>query len=167
MAAATLSRRMAVARVRGQLLSAGTSVDEGSPAVAEAVTAARELWFDLASHESVPLDASTVANADLALGMTRAHAREIIVIEPAAVWRTFTLKELVRRGEASPRDREPFEDWLYRLASERGQDELLGSSPDDDIADPIGQPLSVFRRTLTELDDLADRLVHVAWPRNP
>lgn len=156
---------MAAARVRGQVLSAGTSVTDVSPATAEAVTAARELWFDLAGHESAQVDATTVANADLVLGMTRAHAREVIVLEPAAVWRTFTLKEVVRRGETSPRIREPFEDWLYRLASERGPDELLGSSPDDDVADPIGQPLSVFRRTLTELDDLADRLVRVAWPR--
>jgi protein-tyrosine-phosphatase len=156
---------MAAARVRGQVLSAGTSVNEIAPATAETVTAARELWFDLAIHESTPLDATTVAHADLVVGMTRAHAREIIVIEPAAVWRTFTFKELVRRAEASPRLREPFPDWLYRLASERDPDELLGSSPDDDVADPIGQPLAVFRRTLTELDDLSDRLVRVAWPR--
>jgi len=155
---------MAAARVHGQVLSAGTSVNEIAPATAETVTAARELWFDLASHESTPLDANTVANADLVLGMTRAHAREIIVIEPTAVWRTFTFKELVRRAEASPRVGEPFGDWLARLASERDADELLGSSPDDDVADPIGQPLSVFRRTLTEPDDLADRLVRVAWP---
>jgi protein-tyrosine phosphatase len=165
LAAATLARRMAAARVRGFTLSAGTDVGEISPATADAVTAARELWFDLTSHESAALDATTVANSDLLLGMTRAHAREIIVIEPSAIWRTFTLKELVRRGEASPRTREPFADWLYRLASERGPDELLGSSAEDDVADPIGQPLAVFRRTLTELDDLSDRLVRVAWPR--
>jgi protein-tyrosine phosphatase len=156
---------MAAARVRGQVLSAGTSVNEIAPATAETLTAARERWFDLSSHESTPLDATTVGNADLVLGMTRAHAREIIVIQPAAVRRTFTFKELVRRAEASPRVGERFGDWLSRLASERDADELLGSSPDDDVADPIGQPLSVFRRTLTELDDLADRLVRVAWPR--
>jgi len=156
---------MAAARVRAQVLSAGTNVNEIAPVTAETLTAARELWFDLSSHESTPLDATTVADADLVLGMTRAHAREIIVIEPVAAWRTFTFKELVRRAEASPRVREPFGDWISRLASERGSDELLGSSPDDDVADPIGQPLSVFRRTLTELDDLSDRLVRVAWPR--
>jgi protein-tyrosine phosphatase len=165
MAAATLARRMAAARVRGQLLSAGTSVGEVSPATADAITAARELWFDLAGHESTPLDATTIVNADLVIGMTRAHAREIVVIEPAAIWRTFTLKEVVRRGEATPRTTEPLSDWLCRLASQRGPEDLLGSSPDDDIADPIGQPLLVYRRTLTELDDLSERLVRAAWPR--
>ena len=165
LAAATLARRMAAAQVRGETVSAGTNVTGVSPATPEAVNAARELWFDLEDHKSRPLDAPTVESADLILGMTRAHAREAVVIESAAYWRTFTLKELVRRGEASPRRAGSLSDWLWELASERSPEELLGTSPADDVADPIGRPLSVFRRTLTELDDLADRLVRVAWPK--
>jgi protein-tyrosine phosphatase len=166
LAAATLARRMEVAGVRGETFSAGTNVGISSPATPEAVNAARELWFDLADHKSSPLDTDAVGSADLVLGMTRAHAREAVVLESAAYWRTFTLKELVRRGEARPRGAETFSDWLWALATERNPEELLGTSPDDDVSDPIGQPLSVFRKTLTELDDLADRLVRVAWPKS-
>ena len=151
--------------MRGETFSAGTDVKGRSPATPEAVNAARELWFELDDHESAPLDTEAVGRADLVLGMTRAHAREAVVLESAAYWRTFTLKELVRRGEARPRVEETLSDWLWALASERSPEELLGMSPADDVADPIGQPLSVFRRTLTELDDLADRLVRVAWSK--
>jgi protein-tyrosine phosphatase len=165
MAAATLARRMSVARVHGQTDSAGTQVGKSVPATDATVAAARELWFDLADHRSMPLDAPTIEKADLVLGMAREHAREAVVLESAAYWRTFTLKELVRRGEASPRTGQSLSDWLYELAQKRGgPEELLGSSPDDDIADPIGQPLHVHRRTLVEIDDLTERLVRVAWP---
>jgi protein-tyrosine phosphatase len=165
LAAATLARRMEAAGVRGETFSAGTNVMGRAPATPETVSAARELWFDLADHKSSQLDTEAVGRADLVLGMTRAHAREAVVLESAAYWRTFTLKELVRRGEARRRDAETFSDWLWALASERSPEELLGTSPADDVDDPIGQPLSVFRKTLTELDDLADRLVHVAFAK--
>ena len=155
---------MAAAGVPGETFSAGTNIGSRSPATPETVTAARELWFDLADHKSSPLDAEAVGQADLVLGLTRAHAREAVVIESAAYWRTFTLKELVRRGEATPRRGGTLSDWLWSLASERSPEELLGTSPSDDVADPIGQPLAVFRNTLTEIDDLSDRLVRVAWP---
>ncbi len=156
---------MEAAGVRAETFSAGTNVKGRSPATPEAVNAARELWFDLGAHQSSPLDADAVGRADLVLGMTRAHAREAVVLESAAYWRTFTLKELVRRGELRPRTNETLSDWLWALASERSPEELLGTAPADDVADPIGQPLPVFRKTLTELDDLADRLVRVTWSK--
>jgi len=105
-----------------------------------------------------------VRAADLVLTMTREHAREIIVMDPGARDRTFTFKEIVRRGEAAPRGDEPLSAWLARLASRRGPQDLLGSSPLDDVADPVGLPLSAHRTTLVLLDDLADRFVRVAWP---
>ena len=79
--------------------------------------------------------------------------------------RTFTLKELVRRGEASPRGDEDFADWLVRLAAERSVEDLLGTSRRDDIADPMGRSFGKFQKTVAELTDLSDRLVRVAWPR--
>jgi protein-tyrosine phosphatase len=166
MAAAVLARHLEVARIAGETTSAGTNVITVCPATDDAVDAAAELWFDLSDHKSARLDEMCVANADLVLALSREHAREVVVLEPAAYWRTFTFKELVRRGEATPRTDEPFADWLFARASERASpEELLGASPADDIADPIGQPISEYRRTITELDDLADRLVRVAWPR--
>ena len=60
----------------------------------------------------------------------------------------------MRRAEAvGPRaPGQPFDEWLARSA--RGPDAagLLGSSPDDDVADPIGLPVDGYERTAAELD---------------
>ena len=77
--------------------------------------------------------------------------------------RTFTLKDFVRRGEASPRRNEPLGEWLAALDADRSAKGLLGSALEDDVADPIGLPLRVYRQTVAELDDLAQRLVRVVW----
>ena len=125
----------------------------------------QERGLEIGAHRSRALDADAIASADLVLGMAREHAREAVTIAPMAFVRTFTLKELVRRGEASPRRDEDFADWLVRLASDRSIEDLLGTSRHDDIADPMGRSFGAFQKTVTELGDLADRLVRVAWPR--
>ena len=135
------------------------------PASALTIAAADELGLDLTHHRTVALDAGRIVEADLVLGMTREHARTVVTMEPSAPARTFTFKELVRRGEASPRGLESFGDWLARLAADREPNEWLGASGRDDVADPTGHPLGAFRKTAAEIDDLAARLVRVAWPR--
>ncbi len=106
-----------------------------------------------------------LAGAQLILGMAREHVREAVVLDPALWPRTFTLKELVRRGEASGPRRadEPLADWLARVGQGRRLSDLTGSSVDDDIEDPIGMPRSSYERMARELDDLTGRLVAVAF----
>ena len=60
---------------------------------------------------------SSSASSDLVVGLAREHVRETALLVPAAYPRTFTLKELVRRGgEVGARgDDESFEMWLARL----------------------------------------------------
>src|SRR5437764_875894 len=45
--------------------------------------------------------------------------------------------------------------------------DLMGTSTDDDIADPIGQPRAVYERMVDELDDLLGRLVALGWRGAP
>jgi protein-tyrosine-phosphatase len=80
--------------------------------------------------------------------------------------RCFTLKELVRRGEAAgPRRRdEQLDAWLARVSTDRRPMELLGESAEDDVADPyLGSP-KVYAACIAELDDLVQRLVDLVWP---
>jgi len=105
-------------------------------------------------------------SADLVLGMERAHVRHSVLLEPDVWSRTFTLKELVRRGaELGPRP--SFESpgaWLVRAHEGRERRDLLGDSPLDDVADPYGGPSSAYEAAVTEIEDLVDRLVHLLWP---
>ncbi len=119
----------------------------------------------MSAHRSQSMTAELLRGADLVIAMAREHLREAVVLVPQAWPRTFTLKELVRRGEqVGPRQPgESLEDWLGKVHAGRSTADLMGSSRDDDIADPIGQPRAAYERMVAELDDLLERLVRLLW----
>jgi len=163
MAAALLEARLREARIDAAVASAGL-YEGGRPAWPEAVAVLRKRGLDLSTHLSARLDADVARAADLVLGMTREHVREVVALAPDAYPRTFTYKELVRRGEAMPRLGAPLLDWLADLSAQREPRDLLGAAAADDVEDPIGGTRRRFRATADELDDLAARLLAVAWP---
>lgn len=140
--------------------SAGTFYDGGvaaSPGSARAM-AARGLALD--SHVSRRLGREMLHDADLVIGMGREHVREAVVTEPSMFPKTFTLKELVRRGESvgPRRPGQPLEEWLVAVHDRRQTRDLLGDDPRDDVADPMGRPDEDYEATAAELEDLTDRL---------
>jgi protein-tyrosine phosphatase len=149
------------ARVR----SAGL-LESGNPASAHGVEILAGRGLDMAPHRSTTVSADILRDADLIIGMARQHVREAVVLDRSLWPRTFTLKELVRRGSAvGPRkEGETLDAWLARAHMGRTPSSLMGSSPDDDVADPIGQPRAAYERMVQELDGLVDRLVALAWP---
>jgi protein-tyrosine phosphatase len=163
MAAVLLDARLQEAGIDARVFSAGL-LEGGRPAWPDAAAVLGKRGLDLSEHVSTQLAPADVDDTDLVLGMAREHVREAVALDEAAYPRSFTLKELVRRGEASPRRNEPLEKWLEELSADRSPRDLLGASPDDDVADPIGGSLRKFRATADELDDLVSRLVGVAWP---
>ena len=104
--------------------------------------------------------------ADLVVGLTRAHVRETVVAVPPSFPRTFTLREIVRRGlHAGPRDAaEDLGAWLTRLHDGRLRVDLMGESPDDDVMDPMGGTRDDYRRMLTDVAALTQTLRTLAWP---
>jgi protein-tyrosine phosphatase len=163
MAAVLLEQHLAAAGVAADVRSAGI-LESGMAAWPEAAAAMAERELDLSAHASRRMEAPDVAGADLVIGMTREHVREAVALERGAFARAFTMKELVRRAEELPR-RGALDEWLAELSAHRQVSELLGSSPLDDIEDPIGSPMRAFRATASELDQLAERLVAAAFPR--
>jgi hypothetical protein len=89
-----------------------------------------------------------------------------VVRRPDVFGRIFTLKELVRRGEEVGRRRpgQSVAEWIEIVGSGRSPSMHLGDSPLDDVADPVGQPIRVFRTTATELNALLGRMVDLLWP---
>jgi protein-tyrosine phosphatase len=165
MAEGLLRQRLEAREIRAHVHSAGfvTHGDPASPYGIEVLHG--EYRVDLRGHRSRRLKAKMVAEADLIVGMARRHVFEVAREQPAAFGRAFTLKELVRRAEAtgarSPD--KPLEQWLARLHEGRTPADLWGESPDDDVDDPIGRGVDVYRRTAAEIDALVQRLVDAVW----
>ena len=164
MAEVLLRHRLEQLGIDATVHSAGRLYDgeQASPGSAAAM-AARGL--DLGRHRSRLTTPDLLAGADLVLTMERAHVREAVGTNPVAWPKTFTLKELVRRAtHVGPRHPEqPLGDWLAALHEGRKTADLMGASPDDDVADPIGGPPELYERTAVEIEALVDRLVDLAF----
>ena len=165
MAEGLLRTRLAQRGVAANVSSAGLSFDD-QPATAESVVAVGRRGVDIESHRSRILDAQLVEDADLIIALERFHAREVMVLDPDAVHRTFTLKELVRRAiDVGPRDAgEPLHSWLERAAGGRRTADLLGQSQDDDVADPYRRSDAVYESCAAEIDQLVTTLARLVWP---
>ena len=166
MAEALLRERLRERGIEASVSSAGLSFDD-RPATTEAIDAAARLGLELGAHRSRVLVPEDVERADLVLAMERLHAREAIVLADGALDRTFTLKELVRRGRAAGprRAAEPLEVWLRRVSAGRRAMDLMGDSRDDDVADPYLSSPKVYAACIAELAELVRELVTLAWPR--
>ena len=162
MAEVFLARRLEELGIAAHVHSAGL-LDDGRPAEGVEVLAA--MGFDTSAHRSRRMTADMIDGADLVLCMARQHLREAVLLSSSAWAKSFTLKEIVRRGEqAGPRAAgQPFDEWLAKLNAGRTRAGLLGFSSEDDIADPIGGNRSVYETTAKEIQVLIDRLVELAW----
>jgi protein-tyrosine-phosphatase len=84
--------------------------------------------------------------------MTRDHVWRATTLSPDATQRAFLLGELARLGRRAG-SRHPDESeraWAQRVARER-PDGPIGRH-DDEVADPVGEPLAVYRATAARLD---------------
>lgn len=164
MAEVLLRERLTAAGVDAVVSSAG-DLPGGSPASAGSVEAMSSRGLDLTGHVSTTITRDAIAHSDLIVAMARQHLRSAVSTVPDAFGRTFTLKELVRRGAAvgARRGDERFDEWLARLHEGRTTRELLGEDPSDDVADPIGGPDHLYEATAMELSSLVDRFVDLAF----
>jgi protein-tyrosine phosphatase len=164
MAAGLLVRRLGAVRIPVAVCSAGL-LQEGEPPSPGAVSAMAPYGLDISGHRSHRVTEADLTWADLVLGMSREHVRHAVVTMPDAWPRSFTLKELVRRGEEIGRTRpgEPLGDWLARVHEGRERAALLGHSPIDDVADPMGGPPEAYGSTAVLLDELMGRLTRLCW----
>lgn len=168
MVEALLRRHVAERGIDVTVSSAGTTSD-GDPASDSTVRVMAELGYDLADHRTRLLTAAMIESSDLVVGMAREHVREVALLVPEAFPRTFTLKEIVRRGaEAGAREPgEPLDRWLARLGDGRTTTSALGSSAEDDVEDPIGRRMAVHERIADQLVTLVADLADLAWPPAP
>ncbi len=144
----------------GKLLEISSAgfLTSGIPSPKEAIDVGHEFGIDISSHLSRQVSPDQIAASDLILTMTRQHVIAISAIDDTAFTKTFSLKELIRRSEAiTPGDQ--LRDWLRRLNERRDRRELLGVSQVDDVADPYGRPIEIYRSVTGELAALTDSIL--------
>jgi protein-tyrosine phosphatase len=164
-AAALLTDRLKESGTDAVVESAGL-LDASRPIDNGALLALEEHGIDLSPHRSRTLDTAMVRRAALILGLEREHVREAVLLDRSAWPRTFTLKEIVRRGEniGIRGHDESMDDWIARMHADRTQHDLLGADPIDDISDPYGGAPGDYEDAVEEINGLVARLVRLVWP---
>ncbi|KRV49516.1 protein tyrosine phosphatase [Wenjunlia vitaminophila] len=155
--------------------SAGTWGHEGAPMESHAAAVLTEYGADPDGFTGRELLDDHVVEADLVLTATRDHRAQVISMGHAAGLRTFTLKEFTRLVRAIDPATLPQDGGviararsLVRAAAAlRGW--LMAPTPDaDEVYDPYGAPLTVFRNCGDEiyhaLDPVVTALTGVSGP---
>lgn len=158
MAEALLRAALQARGVDARVQSAGTRVWPGG-ASPGAQVAMRERGLDLSTHVSRALDDAMIRAADLVLAMTRNHLWTVRNHVPEASTRAFLFGELTRLGaRAGPRGPgEPVRVWAARVAALRSDPRVPGH-PEDEVADPAGEPLAAYRAAAAQLEDAIGRV---------
>jgi protein-tyrosine phosphatase len=164
--AAAMAGALLKERVEGISISSSGRLSPGRAPTPEMIQVMASRGFDIGSHLSTSIDTTLQDPPDLIIGMAREHVREVVDRRPALFSRTFTLKELVRLArDAGPRlPGEDLNAYLSRVGAPRRISALIGSSPLDDIADPIGGPVAAYERCAEEIDALVSMLANYLWP---
>jgi protein-tyrosine-phosphatase len=157
--AALLDRGLRELGVSATVSSAGVA-GEGEPPTEETVRLLRDRSIDVGRHRSRRVDEHLASHADLVVTAEHHHVIELGGRTPGAFAKTFTLPELVERGEAvGGRDGDPLDRWVARVNEGRpiALDYLDALVPE--IADPTGRSARHWERAIAEIDDLTTRLV--------
>lgn len=159
MAAALLARAFDDADTEVRIETAGF-LESGQPVPAGVEAALAREGLDVSGHESRQVTVEMVADADVVIAMERSHVRRVVELDRGAWARTFTLKELVRRGEhiGGRRSGETTPQWIADAHRGRRADDLLGADEADNVTDPFGQSQRAFDRAAAEIGDLSRRL---------
>jgi protein-tyrosine phosphatase len=145
--------------------SAGTDARPGLPMHPYAAAVLDAIGGDTAGFRTRILNPRTVAGADLVLTATREQRTRCVELVPSAVSRVFTLRQFGRIAAAvDPATLAAAVDpaqWVAALVREANlvRGELQPVTVDeDDLDDPVGQPLAAFhecaRRIRAELLDI-------------
>lgn len=131
--------------------SAGTWGHVGARMEPHAAAVLRERGGDPAGFVARELGPDQVLAADLILGATREHREQVRLLDPYAVGRVFSLREFARFARHVDPATLPAADpaarartLVDRVAMARTPRPGPGHA-DDDIPDPFGAPLHVFR----------------------
>ena len=137
--------------------SAGVRAVVGAPMDASAALELSRLGGDSSGFVARQLTADLVKDADLVLTATRQLRSQVVELAPAALRRTFTLRELAALLEERPWPSEPADMRAVVAAAADWRGSVADRGDALDVPDPIGGPASLHR----EAADLAHAATEV------
>jgi protein-tyrosine-phosphatase len=158
-----LSRALASAKVAGSVTSAGMEVVVGQVPPEDFVEIALLRGIDLRAHRPTSFSKEIASDADVVLTMTRDLLRTMVLSVPTIWPRSFTLLELVRRGNSStpPEEGETLTSWVERVHGSRDRAELTSLDPIDDLRDPMVDATESNEEMFGELERATRRLARI------
>jgi protein-tyrosine phosphatase len=150
--------------------SAGTAAVVGAPMTASMAELVTRAGGDASRFVARQLTPSLVREADLVLTLTRRHRAAVVELVPAALRRTFTLRELARLAlrvdpaklpgtGATTADRVAA--LLPLAAASRNGGGAARASADDDVVDPYGGDDALYARSFEQLLPAVQTIVSV------
>lgn len=145
--------------------SAGTWGHVGAGMEQHASDVLREHGADPEGFVARELGADQVLAADLILGATREHREQVRLLDPYASSRTFSIREFARFARLVDSATLPSGDPAFRARVLTDRVAMMRTPrpgpgrADDDIADPFGAPLHVFRLCADAIDEGLSALV--------
>ena len=148
--------------------SAGTRAVVGAPVSGPMVPLMRAAGASVEDFVARQLTRGIVRDADLILALTRRHRRTVVDLHPAAVRRTFTLRELARLAGTVDPDELPPGSPAERLAAlvplaaaERGRHPHRPGE-DDDVIDPYRRSGAVYADVFDTIQPAVELLARLA-----
>ena len=147
--------------------SAGTGARPGLPVAPEIAQLLADDGINAAGFASRRLDETMIREADLVLALAREHRSRVVSLVPAALRRTYTLKEFARlAAQVTPEEladtagtvAERLRTLTVAAARHRGP----APAEADDIADPFGRSLAAYRAAYTEIVDAVGAIARTA-----
>jgi protein-tyrosine phosphatase len=144
--------------------SAGTHALVGHPISEPMAALLQRVGVEPQPFEARRLSEHMLKEADLILPMTRAQRGFIVELWPAAVRRTFTLREFARLltlvdpsalPSGAPRDR--LSAAIRLAAAERGRERV--PSEEDDVIDPFRLTDDVYAKSFEQINHAVERIV--------
>ena len=153
--------------------SAGTSALVGQPVSAPMAQLLLARKVDSDGFRARLVSAQLIEAADLVLPVTRAHRSLVVDLWPAAVRRTFTVREFARlllqideallpAGNSAERLRAA----IPLATAQRGRTALV-PAVDDDVVDPYRRERAVYEAALEQIVPAVQTIVQVATGRPP
>ena len=143
--------------------SAGTDVDRIRPLHQFAEEVLRERGVLVPGHRAVQVTREQIMEADLILAAARQHRAAVVTMAPPALGRTFTIRQFARLvDQIEPITAvDPVELGRQLVDDAKFARGMLQPVPvdQDDVADPMGRPLTVFRECADQIEDAVRRIL--------
>ena len=160
MAEALLRHHLALVGLPATVASMGTLGWNSSGPTDHTLTALSERGVILESHISRRMNAGLLAPASLVIAMTNDHMDGVRNHHAPSLHRTFVLGQLVRLGERhGARGSESIDEWVASVDALRIR--RRRALPNEEIRDPLGEPLEAYQLLAAQLDDLTARLARL------